>query len=74
MSKDIEDIIAIVDGRPELLDELQLCAHDVRGFVSQCCRDLLENNHFMDCLPNIVPDDNRETVTTARLTRIANVM
>lgn len=72
-SKDIEDIIAVVDGRPELIDELRHSAHDIRGFVSQCCGELLGNSHFMDCLPRIVPDDNRETVTTARLTACSSV-
>jgi hypothetical protein len=74
MSKDIEDIIAIVDGRPELVNEIQICALDVRGFVAESCRDLLAERRFMDCLPQIVPDDAREMVVTGRLKGLADSM
>jgi hypothetical protein len=66
-SKDIEDIVAVIDGRLEILEEIQFCAHDVRGFISQSCRQLLADRRFIDCLPQIVPDDQRETVVENRL-------
>jgi hypothetical protein len=69
-SKDIEDIIAVIDGRIELLDEIEDCSHDVRGFVSQACRRLLEDQRFMDILPNLVPDDQRETIVEDRLRKL----
>jgi hypothetical protein len=69
-SKDIEDIIAVIDGRIELLDEIEFCSHNVRGFVSQSCRQLLADRRFMDCLPNLVPDDQRESVVEERLRKL----
>ncbi|CAN5894127.1 hypothetical protein BH11VER1_BH11VER1_01650 [soil metagenome] len=71
MSKDMEDIIAVIDGRPELIDEVLFCNHDVRGFVARCCRELLTNRRFMDCLPQIVPDDNREMIVMTRMNKLA---
>ncbi len=69
-SKDIEDIVAVIDGRIEILDEIEFCAHDVRGFVSQSCRQLLADKRFMDSLPQIVPDDRREAVVEGRLRKL----
>jgi len=69
-SKDIEDIVAIVDGRIELLDEIEFCSHDVRGFVSLSCRQLLADRRFMDSLPQLVPDDQRESVVEDRLRKL----
>jgi hypothetical protein len=74
LSKDIEDILAVIDGRAEILDEIKVSAYDVRGFVSQSCRQLLADWRFMDCLPQIVPDGQRETVVADRLLQIAGVM
>lgn len=65
--KIIEDIVAVVDGRIELLDEIKFCSHDVRGFVCQSCRQLLADHRFMGYLPQLVPDDGRETVVEERL-------
>lgn len=70
-SKDIEDIVAVIDGRVEILDEIQFCAHDVRGFISQSCRQLLGDKRFMDSLSQIVPDDQRETVVEERLRQLS---
>jgi hypothetical protein len=70
-SKDIEDIVAVIDGRVEILEEIDFCAHDVRGFISQSCRQLLADRRFMDCLPQILPDDQRESVVENRLRRLS---
>lgn len=69
-SKDIEDIVAVVDGRIELLDEIEFCSHDVRGFVSMSCRQLLADRRFIDALPSLVPDDQREAVVEDRLRKL----
>jgi predicted nucleotidyltransferase len=42
--KDLEDIIAVVDGRRMLLDEIRGCAKDSRKYISDCTKDLLDNN------------------------------
>jgi len=71
MSKDIEDILAVIDGREELVDEMELTAPDVRGFIIASCRELLSEDRFLECIPRIVPDDTREEVVSNRLRKIA---
>lgn len=71
MSKDIEDILAVVDGREELLNEIKHSSPDIRGFSKAAFRDLLKDKRFMECLPQIVPDDARELILTDRLREIA---
>jgi len=74
MSKDIEDIFVVVDGREELLDEIKYASPDVRGFLKTAFRDLLKDRRFMECLPQIVPDDARELILTARLRAIVSLV
>lgn len=72
--KDIEDILAVVDGREELLSEMRFASSDVRGFLKTTFSDLLKDRHFMECLPQIVPDDAREMILTNRLREIAGLV
>ncbi|MEI6674946.1 MAG: hypothetical protein WCO57_07190 [Verrucomicrobiota bacterium] len=71
LSKDIEDIVAVIDGRVEMLNEINVSSHDVRDFVSQSCRQLLADKRFMECLPQIVIDDQREAVVEDRLRKLS---
>lgn len=70
LSKDIEDILAVIDGRAEFLNEINVCAHEVRDFVTHCCRCLLADERFMDCLQQLIPDDQREAIVTNRLLQL----
>ena len=73
MSKDMEDILAIVDGREEILDEMKYTSPDVRGFVAISFRELLASPRFLECVPQIVPDDARELIVTARLQKLRTI-
>ena len=54
---DIEDIISLVDGRPELCSELGQCDEVVREFVRQEVDDLLADAAFVEHLPwHLHPD------------------
>ncbi len=66
-SKDIEDIIAVVDGREELAAELENAHPEIRQFLQSEFRMLLEADDFMNCLPQIVPDESRESVVISRI-------
>lgn len=74
MSKDIEDILAVIDGREELLSEISNASSEVRGFLKSAFRDLLIDRHFMECLPQIIPDDARELILTNRLRAVASLV
>ena len=49
-SHDVEDIIAVIAGRPEIVDEVRSAREDVREYVSFQCRSLLERDDLEDIL------------------------
>lgn len=56
-SHDLEDIIAVIDGRPSLLDEVLQVPRDLRDYLAGETRKLLERREFMDALPGyLLPD------------------
>lgn len=69
-SKDMEDILAVVDGREELMDEVRITSPDVRGFIASAFRELMEATRFMECIPQIVSEEAREMIVLQRLRRI----
>lgn len=54
---DLEDIVAIIDGRPELEQELKHVSDDVRRFLANEIRALLKNKEFLETLPGQLPPD-----------------
>ncbi len=57
MSHDMEDIIAVVDGRAELLAELSATEPTVRAYVASNLRTFLASPDFVDALPGHLPGD-----------------
>jgi hypothetical protein len=55
-SHDIEDIIAVVAARPELLEELHVSDEDVRRYVGGQVRALLESGLAEDVVAGALPD------------------
>ena len=56
-SHDLEDVIAVIDGRPSLLDEVLQAPRDLRDYLAGEIRKLLERREFMDALPGyLLPD------------------
>ncbi len=56
-SHDLEDIIAVVDGRPTIVDEVFGAAADVRAYIGSEIRGLLENPDFAEALAGfLLPD------------------
>lgn len=51
MSRDLEDIVTVIDGRPELVDEVHLAPADVQKYLSDEFGALLSNRDFLDALP-----------------------
>jgi predicted nucleotidyltransferase len=54
LSHDLEDVIAVVDGREELIHELIAARPDVRDFVAQTLLGILRQPDFTNVLPGIV--------------------
>jgi predicted nucleotidyltransferase len=75
LSHDIEDVIAVVDGRTELLDEFESADPEVRDFLQQKVSELLNDDNFCNAVPGHMPGDPgsqaRVPGILARLERIA---
>ncbi len=71
-SHDLEDIINVVEGRPEIVAELASCPCELRSYLSQRCRELLAMPNFMDYLPGMIfPDESLSVRVTNVARRIA---
>jgi hypothetical protein len=74
-SRDLEDLIAVVDGRGELMAEIRVAASDVRSYLAKEIKKLISIRAFSDALPGHVPPDavSQERVGTmiSRLEEIA---
>ena len=68
-------MIAVVDGRASLLDELQSAPADLRVFVGDRIRSLTTEPRFLDALPGyLLPDEaNQARISqlTDKLNRLA---
>lgn len=56
-SSDLEDVVAIVDGRPELLAEIERAGGPVRDFIASELGALLDDRRFLDSLAGFLPQD-----------------
>lgn len=56
-SKDLEDIIAVINGRKELVEEVMQSADDVKDYISETLADLLRTRSFVEALPGHLPQD-----------------
>lgn len=74
-SHDLEDIIALIDGRGELLEEVAMAPDVLRSFLATAFRELLVNPLFLDALPGHLPGDaasqQRLPLLMSRLHKIA---
>jgi hypothetical protein len=53
-SSDIEDVIAVLDGRPEIFDEIRDSPSQVKNFLVRTFAALLEEEAFLESLPGYV--------------------
>ncbi len=54
---DLEDVIVVVDGRPELIAEVRAAPRDLRSFLADEISVLLATTRFMDALPGHLGPD-----------------
>lgn len=70
LSHDVEDIIAVVNGRPEVMGDVAAAAPDVREFLRRQFSSLLECEDFLNVLPGLV-EQGRDDVIRGRLESMA---
>jgi hypothetical protein len=57
MSHDLEDIVAVIDGRPEIVAETQTSETSLQQYLSDEFRALLSERDFLEALPgHMLPD------------------
>lgn len=54
-SHDLEDIIVVIDGRPELVDEIRGQSADLKDYLAMEFNKLVKDESFMDALPGHLP-------------------
>jgi hypothetical protein len=74
-SRDIQDIIAVLDGRPELVAEVHATETELKDYLRVQFTQLLRNQSFMDAISgHLMPDDlgqERRTLIVDRLKGLA---
>jgi hypothetical protein len=50
-SHDLEDIIAVIDGRTEIVDEILQSNQEIKNYLASSIQELMQNNRFLDALP-----------------------
>jgi hypothetical protein len=74
-SHDLEDIINVMDGRPELVEEIANMSTELRRYIETNCAALLEAPNFIDVLPGLIfPDESlveRVSMLVGRIKLIA---
>lgn len=73
-SHDVEDFIAVVDGRPELCEEVMKAPLELRRYLSERVGGLLATGGFLDSIPGHLPPDDasqqRAPIVLERLRRL----
>lgn len=75
-SHDLEDVLSIVDGRPELVGELRAADPQLRVFVGTTLADLLADEGFLNALPGLVLEGSpavRTPIVLQRLRQLAEL-
>ena len=74
MSHDMEDIVTVLDGRPEIVEEIPLAPADLRRYLSDEFRTLLSNRDFLEALPGHLLSDaanqQRAGIVMTRMRRL----
>lgn len=73
-SHDMEDLVAVLDGREEIVEEVGSSSESVRTFLATSFDGLLRSRGFLDALPGYLPPDaasqKRAAVVLARMKAI----
>jgi hypothetical protein len=70
-SHDLEDFVAVIEGRDALLQEIAASPQSLRRYLANAARMLLAESRFLDVLPGFVLDDERVPLIEERLASIA---
>ena len=69
MSHDLEDVVAVIDGRPELSQEITRSSSELKIALSNRFKDLTSESRFIDSISGHMPGDR---ISQARVPHILN--
>ena len=76
-SQDIEDVVAVIDGRRTLITETSASPPELRRFLVESAEGWLANARFLEALPGHLPGDSasqlRVPIVLGRLREIADL-
>lgn len=70
-SHDLEDFVAIIEGRTTLLEEIRESPQGLQGYLAEAAKTLLTESRFLDVLPGFVLEGERVPLILERLEQIA---
>ena len=56
-SRDMEDVVTVIDGRPSLMKEVLKADGELKGFLAESLSSLLNDPEFHHALPGYLPPD-----------------
>jgi hypothetical protein len=57
-SHDLEDLIAVIDGRESIVDDVTAAPVELRAFMAEGIRSFIADPRFLDALPGfLLPDE-----------------
>jgi hypothetical protein len=71
-SHDLEDFVAVIEGRDSLLQEVADSPQELRRYLAEAAKSLLAEPRFLDVLPGFVLDSERVPLIQERLASIAS--
>src|SRR3984957_6734223 len=72
-SHDLEDFVAVVDGRSTILREIADSPSDVREYLAEAAASLLSESRFLDAVPGFVLDSGRVSLVIERLHQLTQL-
>jgi len=70
-SHDLEDILVVVDGRPEIVEEIAKSDGEVRAYIAGEVGKLVAIEDFVNALPGLVSERDRSEILLRRMQAIA---
>ncbi len=70
-SHDLEDFVAVIEGRESILAEIAVSPQDLRDYLAHAAQALLSESRFLDVLPGFVLDHERVPLIRDRLAAMA---
>ncbi|SFN61802.1 hypothetical protein SAMN05660284_01911 [Formivibrio citricus] len=70
-SHDLEDVLNVVDGRDELVEEMRTAPEALRNLVAQTFSTLLKNPDFHNVLPGLIAEPERASEVMARMEQMS---